>query len=242
LISKIEEKNADVNCFYEVFDINLGEYLCHRLKEKGYTDFYFHIGPKAIGLCSGILVASKYKIDNPEFTPYPQETLVGHTKLGACKGVFAFDLKNHGQNFARIFSTHLQHSHIPQFPTEEEVAARREQMRIIVDKVNAVRDRCVVVTGDLNLDDEEFRASFWQNRFLKGDRFDAHQKTWGGEDFCAKLMGVQVSCPLNLDHTMVLQGTARSIETTIVETGYDAPVFKEKALSDHAGLFSRICA
>lgn len=237
LIRTIEEKNADVNCFYEVFDINMGQYICRRLQEKGYNDFYFHIGPKAIGVSSGILVASKYRINNPEFTPFPEETLVGRTKR-ACKGVFAFDIGN----FARIFSTHLQHSHLPQYPIAAEVEARKEQMKIIVDKVNAVRNRCVVVTGDLNFDDEEYRASFWQSRFQKGDRFATGQKTWGGDAFCAQMMGIRPSGPLNLDHTMVLNGTARSIETTIVETGFDAAVFTEKALSDHAGLLSRICA
>lgn len=241
LLSKIEEKNADVNCFYEVFDINMGEYMCRKLQEKGYTDFYFHIGPKAVGVSSGILVASKYKINNGSFTPFPEETLVGRTK-SANKGVFAFDIESGGQNFARIFSTHLQHSHLPQFPIQEEVAARKEQMKIIVDKVNAVRDRCVVVTGDLNLDDDEYRNSSWQNRFQKGDRYAPHQKTWGGDSFCAKMMGIRPSGPLNLDHTIILRGSARSIETTIVETGYDAAVFTEKALSDHAGLFTRICA
>lgn len=240
LIRKIDEKNADVNCIYEVFDINMSAYICERLKEKGYVDFYYHIGPKALGVSSGILVASKYKIDNPEFTPFPEESLVGTTKY-ACKGVFTFDLESCGQHFARLFTTHLQQSYLPQFPTEEEVVSRREQMRIIVDKVNTVRrDRCIVLTGDFNLDDEEYRTSFWQNLFQKGDRFAPHQKTWGGDAFYATLMGHRISGPLNLDHTMVLQGTARSIETRMVETGYDAPIFKAEALSDHAGLFSRI--
>jgi endonuclease/exonuclease/phosphatase family metal-dependent hydrolase len=167
--------------------------------------------------------------------------LVGRTKFAA-KGVFAFDLESQGEEFARVFSTHLQHSEISQFPTEEEVEARRKQMQIIIDKVNAVRNRCIVVTGDLNLDDDEYLGSSWHPRFQKGDRFADGEWTWGGSAFCSKLVHQRPSGPLNLDHTMVLAGTAREILTTLVQTGFDGRQFREKALSDHAGLFSRIVA
>jgi endonuclease/exonuclease/phosphatase family metal-dependent hydrolase len=193
-------------------------------------------------ICAGIeLEASKYNIKNLEFSPFPQDTLVGRTKYAA-KGVFAFDLESRGEHFARVYSTHLQHSEEPAFPTSEEVEARKRQMQIILDKVNTVRDRCLVVTGDLNLDDDEYRASSWCHRFQKGDLFGALDKTWGGDEFCARMVGKQVSGPLNLDHTMVVNGTVRSISTSLVETGYDPTTFKEGALSDHAGLLSRIIA
>lgn len=239
IIEKIVEKDADVNCLYETFDSKSVFYICEQLKQRGYNHFYFNIGPKAVGVSSGILIASKYKIHNPEFSPYPQDSLVGRTK-NAAKGVFSFDLISRGEHFARIYSTHLQHSEEPGFPTAEEVEARRKQMQIVVDKVNTVKDRCVVVTGDLNLDDKEYGQSSWQAYFKKGDRFGDELKTWGGDEFCARLVGKRVSGPLNLDHTMVLQGTARAVETSLIETGYDPAVFKEGVLSDHGGLFSKI--
>lgn len=239
VIEKIVEKDADVNCLYETFDSKSAFYICEQLKQRGYNHFYFNIGPKAVGVSSGILIASKYKIHNPEFSPYPQDSLVGRTK-NAAKGVFSFNLMSRGEHFARIYSTHLQHSEEPQFPTAEEVEARRKQMQIVVGKVNTIRDRCVVVTGDLNLDDEEYRNSSWQARFQKGDQFGDGLKTWGGDEFCARLVDKRVSGSLNLDHTMVLNGTARAIETSLVETGYDPAVFKEGVLSDHGGLFSKI--
>jgi endonuclease/exonuclease/phosphatase family metal-dependent hydrolase len=239
IIDKIIEKDADVNCLYEVFDVQTATAVCKRLKQSGYHDFYFHIGPKIIGVSSGILIASKYKIKNPEFTQFPQDSLVGRTKYAA-KGVFAFDLASQDENFAKIFSTHLQHSEEPQFPTPEEIEARKKQMQIIVDKVNVVRDRCIVVTGDLNLDDDEYRTSSWQACFQKGDRYGPQDKTWGGNEFIAKMDGQRSSSPLNLDHTMIVAGTARAINTTLVNTGFDAKRFQEKALSDHAGLLSRI--
>ena len=239
IINKLIEKNADVNCLYEVFDPNSAFYICEKLKEHGYSHFYFNIGPRAIGVSSGILVASKYNIKNPEFSPFPQDSLIGRTK-NVAKGVFAFDLESEDKNFARIYATHLQHSEEPQFPTEEEVEARKWQMQIIVDKMNSVRDRCIVVTGDLNLDDDEYQASSWNKHFQKGNVFSASDKTWDGDEFCARMVGKRISGSLNLDHTMVVKGTARAISTSLVSTGYNPAIFKAGALSDHGGLLSRI--
>jgi hypothetical protein len=238
IVKKIIEKDADVNCIYETFDSHSGFAICEKLKQNGYANVYFNIGPQALGTSSGILVASKYAIKNPEFTLFPKETLVGRTKLAA-KGVFSFDLESKGSRFATIHCTHLQHSEEPEFPTSEEAAARRMQMQLILEKIEKVKGRCAIVTGDLNLDDEEYRASFWQHRFVKGDAFGS-ERTWGGDAFCAKLVGKRVSGPLNLDHTMLLKGTARSIHTSLVETGYDPERYKKGALSDHEGLFSRV--
>jgi len=234
VIERIVEKNADVNCIYETFDTASAFYMAERLREHGYAHFYFNVGPRAVGVSSGILVASKFDMANPEFTPFPEDTLVGRTK-NATKGVFAFDLKSEGRSFVRVFSTHLQHSEEPAFPTEEEVEGRRRQMEIIISKVNQVRDRCILVTGDLNMDDDEYLASSWHHLFHKGDDFEG--KTWGGDAFCAELMEKRVSRPLNLDHTMVING---EIHTTLLETGYDPKVFSEEALSDHKGLYSVI--
>ena len=239
ILKKIIEKDADVNCLYETFDANTGFYISEKLKQKGYKHIYYNIGPKAIGVSSGIMVASKYAIKNPEFTPFPIDTLVGRTKHAA-KGVFSFDLNCRGKNFAKVYTTHLQHSEEPQFPTPDEVEGRKRQMQIIVDKVNAVRDRCVVVTGDLNLDDEEFKASSWHSLFQKGDHFGSTEKTWGGDQFCARMLGKRISGALNLDHTMVAKGTAHAISTRLVNTGFDPINFREGALSDHAGVLSQI--
>lgn len=246
IVKKIIEKDADVNCIYETLDSKSGFTICEKLKQNGYANVYFNIGPQAIGVSSGILVASKYAIKNPEFTLFPKDSLVGRTKHAA-KGVFAFDLESSGHCFAKIYSTHLQHSEEPEFPTPEEVEARKKQMQLILEKVEKVKGRCAIVTGDLNLDDQEYRASFWQHRFVKGAAFGSERTrertqeyTWGGDAFCAELVGKRVSAPLNLDHTLVLQGTARSIRTSLVETGYDSSFFKKEALSDHAGLLSQI--
>lgn len=235
ILEEIRKAEPDVTCLYEIFDIQTALYFCKKLKEQGYKSFYFHMGAKAVGTSSAILVASKFQIRNPEFTPFPRDMLVGRTK-NAGKGVFAFDLESDGQIFARLHTTHLQHSEEPAFPTAEEIEARQRQMEIVAAKATAVKDRCMVVAGDLNLDDAEYLASSWHPLFEKGDHFTEH--TWGGDAFCA--IGKRISGPRNLDHTMIVKGTARSIHTTTIKTNYDPTRFQKSALSDHLGLLSKI--
>ncbi len=237
IVKKIIEKEGDVNCLYELFDFHAAQYITEKLKEAGYTQFYYNIGPQGLGVSSGMLVASKYKIERPEFESFPKETLVGRTQF-ANKGVFSFDLLSNEKTFARIYATHLQHSELPEFPTQEEVQGRKKQMEMLIDRISKIRDRCLVVTGDLNLDDAEYRESQWHYHFLKDEAMK--EKTWGGDEYCAKLMEKPVSGPLNLDYTLVWQGTAQRIQSVLVGTGYFAPEFRVDALSDHAGVFSII--
>jgi len=237
LIKKIQEKNADVVCLYEVFDVNTAMRLSKQMEDK-YAHFYFNMGIKSVGVSSGLFVASKFEMINPEFIAFPKEALVGRTK-NCGKGFFAFDIQSKGKSFARIFSTHLQHSEECDYPTSEEKGARRKEMDMIIERVKHVKDKSIVVTGDFNLDDKEYAASSWQHLFEKGDHFGS-SKTWGGDEFCASLTGKKTSPPLNLDHTMIKKGTAQSIHTSLVQTGYDAKRFKRDALSDHEGLYSEV--
>ncbi len=218
IIHKILERNADVNCFYEVFDIQTALRICNAMEPKGYTQFYFNIGPKPIGVSSGMMIASRYRLYNPEFTPFPQETLVGRTKYAA-KGVFSFDVGK----VAHVCATHLQHSEEPFYPTKEEKIARRKQMEVVLEK--KAPNQCNIITGDFN---EEIPTS----------RFTG--KTWGGDAFCAQMVGKRVSPPMNLDGTLIMHGTI--IQMSLVETGYDATSFKSEALSDHAGLYTVIAS
>jgi exonuclease III len=233
LCDKILEQDADVVCLYEVFDINTALYLHEKMKND-YAHFYFSMGPRVIGPSSGMFVATKFAVEDPQFLPFPKEALDGRAK-NCEKGIFSFDIKN----YARIFTTHLQHSEICAEPTPGEVKARHEEMEImmqLVDKPGRTRGR--VVVGDLNLKDEEFDAASWKDRFVKGDTFT--EKTWGGDGYCAALMGKKASIPLNLDHNMVVKGTAQGIYTFLIPTGFDGNVLSRDALSDHQGLFSII--
>jgi exonuclease III len=238
IIEKILSTDSDVICLNEVFDIKTGYYLFKKLKDK-YSHFYFNIGPRAIGVNSGLMVACKYQVGDPKFISYPKEFLVDRTKSSE-KGVFSFDLIDRNNNFARIFSTHLQHSEEPSFSTQEEKIARKKEMELIIEKIKEIKNKAIILTGDLNLDDDEYKISSWSKNFLKKVIFQHPLYTWGGDSFCAKMVGKRVSSSLNLDHTLIVKNTASNIKSSLIETGYIASKFQKEALSDHLGLFSTI--
>lgn len=237
IVEKIEAQDAEIVCLYETFDTTSALYLEKKLQEMGYRDIYLNIGALRLGVSSGMLVASKYRTQRADFTPFSQEILVGRTKMAA-KGVFSLDFFDEKGPFARGIFTHLQHSELPEFPEEEEVIARQRQMSVVLEKAQEEYSGAVFVTGDLNLDDEEYERASWNQAFEKDPSLK--EKSWGGDGFCARLVGKPVSGPLNLDHTILLRGTARKIETTLVETGFQGDVYSSEALSDHKGLFSQI--
>ncbi len=80
----------------------------------------------------------------------------------------------------------------------------------------------------------------WFAGFVKGDQYADPKRTWGGDEYCAHLVGKSPSGPLNLDHTMTKVGSARRIQTSLIESGFDAAIYNETALSDHNGLYSKI--
>ncbi len=236
---RIQDDDADVVCLYEVFDTKSGLQLYEKLKDK-YAHFYFNIGPKAIGVSSGIFLASKYKIIDPEFAAFPQEALIGRTKYAA-KGVFDFTIQSQGKGFSRIFATHLQHSEQCDFPETEEITARKLEMDIIMKRIETVKEErlALVLTGDLNLDEKELSESSWATCFIR-DASLVGKPTWGGDGFCATMVGKKVSPPLTLDYTLVKSNSAQKITSSLVETGFDGKVYKESSLSDHNGIKSSI--
>jgi endonuclease/exonuclease/phosphatase family metal-dependent hydrolase len=233
IVTKIVEKDPDILTLYEVMDIAAGFYLYEKLQEE-YAHFYFNIGPRAIGPSSGIFVASKLKITNPEFTPFPKQMLVGRAKISE-KGVFFFEIE---EKKIKIYATHLQHSEQPQYPTEEEIQAREAEMNLIIQKVGQETDN-VIVTGDLNLDNTEYDKSSWIGTFQDVPFDENDSRTWGGDEFCAEMVGKKVSGPLNLDYTLITKKSEVKGITSLVETGYDDTTFTIDALSDHRGLLSR---
>lgn len=232
IIMKIREADADVLSLYEVMDLTAGFYLYEKLQEK-YAHFYFNVGPRAIGPSSGIFIASKFKITSPTFIPFAKQMLVGRTKM-AEKGVFFFNIQTQDKN-VKIYTTHLQHSEEPQYPTHEEVQARKKEMNLIMEKVHQETGN-VILTGDLNLDEKEYRHSCWSKYF---QQVSLNSKTWGGDRFCAEMLGKRISSSLNLDYTLTTKKSDLHISTCLVSSDYDDATFTIDALSDHRGLLSR---
>jgi len=237
MIEQIESANADVLCLYEVFEVTHSEALYDRLKEK-YPHFYLNVGMRTIGAPSGIFVASKYPIQNPKFTAFPKETLVGRTKNSE-KGCFAFDIVGNGRSVSRIFSTHPQHSEVVGQPDPDERAGRQEQMNLILHAMQRTLHCTPILTGDLNFDDNEHENSDWSRFLTRGTR-EFSRPTWNGDRFCAALMNKPGSDPCTLDHTMTLRDRNCEIVTTNTETGFDGDIFIDAASSDHDGIYSTI--
>jgi endonuclease/exonuclease/phosphatase family metal-dependent hydrolase len=236
ILAKIVEQDADIISLYEVLDTAAGFYLYEKLQEK-YVHFYFNIGPRAIGPSSGIFIASKVSLKNPKFIPFPKSMLIGRTQNSE-KGVFFFTIQaKRGE--VEMYTTHLQHSEEPQYPTKQEIRARNEEMKFIMEHVTQKVGN-VIVTGDLNLDTKEYMQSFWSRNFQKQLLKDNRSKTWGGDKFCAEMIGKRVSSPSNLDYTLATKKSALKIETSLIAVGYDSTTFNIEALSDHQGLLSLI--
>ena len=133
----------------------------------------------------------------------------------------------------------MQHSEECEFPTDDEIFAREGQIKIIFDQAKKSHyQENIILTGDLNLDEEEFKNSSWANKVDRG--MFPEEKTWRGDDFCAKLVGKKVSKALTYDYTMTLGVSNLMINSSYIETGYHPKVFKKEALSDHLGVFSVI--
>lgn len=237
VVDKILEQKADINCLFEVFDIKAATYIAGRLREHGYTHIFYNMGPRVVGVSSGIFVASKYAVENAEFDAFPEESLIGRTKYAA-KGVFSFDIVSNGRSLARLFATHLQHSELPEYPTPEEIAARAYQLQFISQKIEAVRDRCAILTGDLNFDPTIEQQEIWR-QFHAGEILNP-SPSWAGDGYCADMVGKQPSGELDLDHTVVRAGDAVRLVTELVPVGYDPTTYNADALSDHAGKLSTI--
>ncbi len=237
IIDDLVKKDADVNCLYETFDASAAFYITKRLKAHGYKHFYFNIGSRALGVSSGIMIASKYKVEEPEFTVFAQDTLLGPTKFSS-KGVFAFTLTSKSRLFARIYATHLQHSDIAQQPKKDEINARKKQMELIGREVDKYREKhpniCLLVTGDLNLDDKEFA------QLKLGDIYDKGEVK-GPETFGGNIS--QGTGPLNLDHTMAVKGSVASVRSSVDQTNNYNPLGlqgAENAPSDHKLLYTEV--
>jgi len=237
LTSALLAQDADIVCLYEIFDIQTALRLFQGLKNI-YSHFYFNINPNPVGLSSGLYIASKVKLVDPEFISFPKPSFDGRAKH-CKKGFFSFDVQKDQKSFARIYMTHLQHSEVPKNPTEGEVNARRQAMSLILTHMQKFNDRVCVLTGDLNLEEKEYQISGWKNIFEQGV-IEGLGCTWGGDQFCSGLTDKPFSSPLNLDYTMVMKNSCAMIRTSYIETGFEGTSFNPEAISDHKGLLSII--
>lgn len=235
ILENIIHVDADVTCLCEVFDVITARYFKEKLAEVGYNHFFFHIGPKAIGLSSGLFIASRYSVQNPEFSVFSQSH--GWASYSE-KGVFSFNIHD-SKSLARIHVTHLQHSENPATPDLAEITSREEQL----NELSAIAGRISqtlpqIITGDFNMDEEELLYHPLLKEFSRGTVI-GDEKTWSGDTWSAKhIYGKESTAPMNLDYTL-----GKNVELTThiaFDTFFNEKKFTEKALSDHKPLLSYI--
>ena len=244
-LQKMKELDPDIICLYEVPDICDAEYISSQLIE--YPFLIPVAGVRAIGPSSMMYVASKYEIakHSIEFVPFAKGTeLTGRAQYSE-KGILSFDIMSRGAKapIATIISTHLQHSEIPASPENDDRKARAMQMNKIANQIKAKieKDGAVILTVDLNQEESELNAFLEAHQidWLRRDPLVQGIPTWGGDKWCAELMGKPPSTPLTLDYTLIA-GNATAISTKIIGTGYSGREFRPEATSDHDLLFSTI--
>lgn len=232
-------KNADVTTHCEIFDRQMAEALIEKLKPHGYADFLYDAGAQAVGPGSTLFVASKFPIQNPHFEKFPLDALHGRARHAA-KGVLQFDLTatKATKVFARVFVTHFQHSEIPANPEEGEKEAREKEVGIVMNLVKKTPgDRAIILTGDLNMDEAEFSGM----NFDPLERAYTQGSTWGGDEFCAKLVGKKISKSCTLDYALYHPNRVASCSAKLEPfDDYDPGKFSPKAISDHGGIFITI--
>ena len=226
----VEEKKVDIACFCELMDFSGCQSLEQALLKRGFKEFYYAIGANSF-VSSGLFVASKYKIANPLFTPFPADS--GRSSF-TNKGVFSFDVIGKKEGcVARVHLTHPQHSEESAYPTPRELSIRKEQFDCIETVVEKSGPECQVVIGDFNREAKELQEAKWK---LQWDEGKLHKvPTWDGDDQCAKWTQQRASSPQRLDIAMVRKGTGK-IKTEIIPVGYDPRQYLSTALSDHKWL------
>jgi endonuclease/exonuclease/phosphatase family metal-dependent hydrolase len=238
--STIKDSGADIVCMQEIFDHNGYEALYDSLKDE-YPHFYMHIGPwsfqgsfKSLGFGSGLMVASKYPLDNPQFIPFEKD----NTHIN--RGVFSFQvLDKEGKAISHIYTTHLE-------PFEEGKKLRDKELEQIISQMESEKGETIpkILCGDLNLPPDE-QISWIQNYFthdLELERFYNEDNYFTSCDF-TKFWVDPTSFEAKkefLDYSLLYK---KGSERFTITTNF-IPTFKpqnpQAATSDHFGLLTKL--
>ena len=107
LTAFIENQDPDIICLSEVHDLLAMKALKKKLKERGYNFFIEDIPSHPICVNSGLFVASKVEISNPDFIKFTFKERSGVHK-GALQGCITFDA-HLNEKIVKIATTHLNY-------------------------------------------------------------------------------------------------------------------------------------
>jgi len=99
-----EEQKPDIICFQEAFHLDATKILCNGIKEH-YPFIIHNVAPHVMGLCSGLVIASRYPIEEVFFRRFTD--LIGPESL-TTRGLLGLRIKLGQQAYANVYNTHLQ--------------------------------------------------------------------------------------------------------------------------------------
>jgi len=102
-----EKECPDVICFQEAFHIDATQILCDSIKER-YPYIIHNVAPHGLGLCSGLMIASRYPIEEVFFRRF--NDLLGPERLST-RGLLGVRIKLGNDVYANVYNTHLQALH-----------------------------------------------------------------------------------------------------------------------------------
>ena len=238
---KILKTNADVVCLQEVFVEEAGYALYEKLK-MNYAHFYMGIGPRVagfsfetLGFPSGLFVASKYPIVNPNFSSFTA------TALQMNYGFFDFTIPS----VAHIYTTHL-------VPMHQLAPVRSLQMSQILEKMKIDLQEAenipFFLCGDLNVplksgeQSEAIIQAYFDDAYNEGiTKITAENETctsYFTNYFLASDKNPEKITPNFeiLDYALVLKQSNAKITTKRISM--NDGVHPETAVSDHHGLLT----
>ena len=104
IVEKIMRNNPDIVCLQEAFDRKSTDELASRFKSKGYNVMY-NVGKGFPTLNSGLFIATKYEIQDPEFREFSRG--IGSDAC-ASKGVAKVQIKHPTMGEINVYNTHMQ--------------------------------------------------------------------------------------------------------------------------------------
>lgn len=168
---KNRETTPDVLCLQECFDIDATAILCEHLKTI-YPHIVYCVSPNELGLNSGLLIASKFHIENMHFSDY--QAAKGEDAL-AHKGYLGVCVKLDELRTCWVYNTHLQAKKGVVYETVRDT--QLEQLKSHIESLQV--ETPIFVVGDFNkskIDDEKEENVEYCSNFL-GEKFINLQKT-----------------------------------------------------------------
>jgi exonuclease III len=157
LADTLLEKDDDIICLQEIFEIDATAYLSDKLKEK-YPYIVCNVDPRIFGIGSGLMIASKYPIVKADFWKHADR---GGMDMFANKGTLAVKIKPSVNQTLLVFTTHLnaEAGSNEQFPEGEKSyrESQLEQLKVQVDQfidqstADSPTIPTAILTGEYNI-------------------------------------------------------------------------------------------